>query len=108
MRSYKYLCSDIEKVENYEKAKADNFKGWICHHRLETYNSDGERRSVDISKKELIALDMYRHRPAEELIFLTAKEHMILHRRGKPGSRRGRPAWNRGKHHSEETRRKNR
>lgn len=33
----------IEKVENYEKAKADNFKGWDIHHRLETHTFDGKR-----------------------------------------------------------------
>lgn len=57
-------CRDIENVENYDAAKKDNFKGWDCHHRLETHNSDGDRRAVDISHKELIALDMYWNRPA--------------------------------------------
>lgn len=88
----KKYCRDIENVENYEKAKAENFKGWSVHHRLETHNSDGERRLVDIKSTELAALDMYWNRPASELIFLTVKEHNALHRRGK--------------HPSEETRRK--
>ena len=136
-RYYKRYCGDnIENVENYEKAKADNFKSWACHHRLETHNSDGERRLVDISTKELIALDMYYHRPASELIFMTTSEHMRLHNEGKhlgPLSEehkkklseakkgkhhsaetkrkvsealKGRPAWNEGKHHSAETKRK--
>ena len=72
---YKQYCKDYENIENYDKAKKDNFKGWECHHRLETHTSDGERRLVDITKKELIALGMYYNRPAEELIFLTIKEH---------------------------------
>lgn len=76
---YRNFCKDFENIENYDKAKADNFKGWICHHRLETHNSDGERRSVDVTYKELIALDMYLNRPAEELIFLTVSEHAKLH-----------------------------
>ena len=95
MANYKYYkryCSDINNVENFEKASADNFKGWHCHHRLETHNSDGERRPIDIPADELKSLDMYYNRPASELIFLTRSEHMTLHRKGK--------------HYSEETRNK--
>ena len=88
---YKQYCKEPENIENYEKAKKDDFVGWECHHRLETHNSDGERRIVDISKKELIALGMYYNRPAEELIFLTVKEHN---------------AFKKGRRHSEETRKK--
>lgn len=82
MRNYKHICDNIENVENYEKAKVNNFKGWECHHRLETHNSDGARRITDISRNELIALNMYWHRPAEELIFMTRSEHNILHNLG--------------------------
>ena len=99
MKHHELYCDNIENVENYEKAKADNFKGWQCHHRLETHNSNGERRLVDITSKELIALGMYYHRPANELIFLTTKEHRCLHFKGKS-------TWNKGKHLSEETKRK--
>lgn len=63
-RSFEYYCDDIENIENYEAAKRDNFKGWNYRHRLETHNSDGEKRLVDISRNELIALDMYYNRPA--------------------------------------------
>jgi len=49
-RKFEYVCGDNpENIENYATAKKDNFKGWICHHRLETHNSDSERRLVDIS-----------------------------------------------------------
>ena len=116
---FKYYCKDYENIENYEKALADNFKGWHCHHRLETHNSDGERRPVDITQKELMALNMYCNRPAEELIFLTTREHNAF-KKGKPGpnkgkcfseeiknkmreSHKGKPSPNKGKHHSEET-----
>ena len=75
----KMICLEKEKIENYQLAKADNFKGWVIHHRLETHNSDGERRLVIISKAELIALDMYYNRPASELIYLTRSEHAYLH-----------------------------
>lgn len=80
---YKRYCKDIEDVENYEKALADNFVGWECHHRLETHTSDGERRLVDVTRKELIALDTYYDRPSEELIFLTRSKHNTLHHKGK-------------------------
>ena len=98
MSNYKYYkryCSDIENVENFEKAKDDNFKGWCCHHRLQTWTSDGERRLVNISADELKSLGMYYNRPAEELIFLTSSEHSILHNKGENNP-------NYGKHFSEE------
>lgn len=78
-----YCKDDITKIENYEEAKADGFNGWQLHHRLETHTSDGELRKVDLLAKELIALDMYYNRPAEELILMTAKEHRRLHQCGK-------------------------
>lgn len=80
---FKYYCKDYENIENYDKAKADDFKNWEVHHRLETHNSDGERRLVDITADELKALDMYYNRPADELIFLTIYEHSRLHMKGK-------------------------
>ena len=109
MRHYfqKY-CKEPEKIENYEKAKKDGFVGWECHHRLETHTHDGERRDVDISRKELIALNMYYNRPPEELIFLTIKEHKVFNK-GKKRSdetRRKLSEANYGKHLSEETKKK--
>ena len=98
MRNFERYCKDYKNIENYDKAVADNFKGWHCHHRLETHTSDGERRSVDISVAELIALDMYYNRPPEELIFLPAREHNAFNK--------GRPGPNKGKKFSEEARRK--
>ena len=96
---YKLYCKKYQDIENYEKALKDNFKGWHCHHRLETHNSDGERRLVNISAAELLALGMYYNRPAEELIFLTASEHHSLHNKGEKH-----PLY--GKHHSEQSRKK--
>lgn len=77
-RNFEKFCEDYENIENYDKAKKDNFKGWDCHHRLETHNSDGERRLVDITVAELKALGMYYNRPAEELIFLRKGEHSAI------------------------------
>ena len=127
----KRFCKEPEKIENYEKAKADNFKGWHCHHRLETHTPDGKRRDVDISHRDLIALGMYYNRPASELIFLPASEHNA-YKKGKPRSEetrrkiaeahKGKPKsaehkkklseaakgnkHHLGKHHTEETRRR--
>lgn len=102
-------CITPELIENYDKAIADTTQPWDCHHRLETHNSDGERRLVDISKAELIALGMYYDRPPEELIFLTSVEHSLLHLKGKHHSeehRRKISETMKGKHRSEETKKK--
>lgn len=129
-RNFKYYCKDFEKIENYDKAKKDNFKGWDCHHRLETHTSDGERRLVDITVEELQALGLYFDRPPEELIFLPSSEHISLHKKGKTyfkekrhteeakkkiseaqkgenNSMHGKSPWNKGKKMSEEFCRKN-
>lgn len=95
---FEKFCKSPENIENYEKAKADNFKGWDCHHRLETHNSDGKRRDVDISVEELISIGMYFDRPAYELVFLPSSEHISLHKKGK--------TYFKGKHHTEETKKK--
>ena len=84
----RYYCSDIENVENYQKAKKDNFIGWECHHR----------REAEFSRKELIALGMYYNISSEELIFLTRAEHNKLHKKGN--------SYMLGKHHTEEAKRK--
>ena len=122
---FEKFCKDYKNIENYEKALADNFKGWECHHRLETHTTDGIRREVDITVAELKALGMYYHRPAEELIFLTASEHSSFNK-GKKRSEEAKKkmreanigkklsketkkkiaAANIGKHHSEETKKK--
>ena len=101
-------CKDYENIKNYEAAKKDNFIGWCCHHRLETHNSDGERRAVYITASELKALGMYWNRPADELIFLTRREHAILHQKGKHRSEDTRnkiSEAHKGKHFSEEHKR---
>ena len=125
-QNFRRYCKNYQDIENYEKAKANNFIGWECHHRLETYNSDGERRLVDITREKLIALGMYYNRPASELIFLTISEHRSLHQKGKhfseehknkiAESKKGKPfseehkkklrEANKGRKHSEETKKK--
>ena len=106
--SFERYCKDYENIENYEAAKKDNFKGWECHHRLETHTSDGERRLVDITQAELKALNMYYNRPPEELIFLIKSEHNAF-KKGKQFSEEHKNRLSeahKGKRLSEETKKK--
>lgn len=82
IRHVKEYCKNYEQIENYKKAILSPEK-YDCHHRLETHNSDGEKRLVPLSKNELISLGIYYNRPPEELIFLTHSEHSILHHIGR-------------------------
>lgn len=68
----KFCCEDISLIENYEKAINDS-QMWECHHRLEV-SEEGI-----FSPKELKEKGLYYHRPANELIFLTRKDHDTLH-----------------------------
>lgn len=70
-----YCKDDISKIENYELAKADNFKGWHIHHRLEL-TLDGEFAHT---VEDLKRMGMYYNRPYFELIFLTKSEHQRIH-----------------------------
>lgn len=88
-RAIKYCKNDISLIENYDKAAADKSLVWHCHHRRETICSSSELKEIG----------EYYNRPACELIFLTPNEHNRLHHLGKP-------AWNKGKNHSAETRKK--
>ena len=62
---YKVYCKNYQDIENFEKAKTDEFKGWVLHHRLEN----------QFTAKELNDMGKYFDVPAEELIFLPTKEH---------------------------------
>ena len=110
--NFKRYCKDYQNIENYEAAKKDNFIGWECHHRLETHNSDGERRLVDITADELKALDMYYDRPSEELIFLTKSGHASLRKLSSETRKRlsdinkGRNNPFYGKHHTKENKKR--
>ena len=120
-RFERYCCEDVSLIENYEKALADNFKGWVIHHRLET--------KCPIFKptlKQLVQAGLYYKRPACELIFMKIEDHVSLHCKGKKRSdehrrklsealkgrviseehRRKLSEANKGKHRSEEAKRK--
>ena len=88
-----YCNEDISRIENYDKAVADKEQIWDCHHR----------RELEIPRKELIKIGEYYNRPASELIFLTEYEHRSLHSTLKF---KGKPSHWKGKHRSEETKRK--
>lgn len=113
-----YCCEDISLIENYEEAINSSDK-WECHHKL----------GLNKSKQELIDIGLYYDRPASELIFIKQSEHRALHN---SILKTGKPAWNsgktgiyteetrksmgqkkgcvspfKGKHHSDESKRKN-
>lgn len=67
----KNFCPNPQQIENYQEALNDPDRVWDCHHRRET--------DEGLTKKQLIKMGLYYHRPPEELIFLTRKDHRILH-----------------------------
>lgn len=104
-----YREEEQHLIENYELAKADNFKGWVLHHRLEF---DLEGNGVH-TPESLNRLGMYYNRPYFELIYLTRSEHNRIHRFNKKASletknkqreaRLGKSPWNKGISPSQET-----
>lgn len=98
-------CEDISKIYGYAEAVADNTQTWDLHHCI----------GLVYSKQELIDMGLYYNQPAEYLMFVTRKQHKHLHhkfmsedehkRRSEciMGSKNGFY----GKHHSEETKNKN-
>lgn len=83
-----FCKDDISEIENYEEAVSDMLSLWHCHHRAETNQNK--------TKQELIDNGLYYNRPAEELVFIRAKEHLVLHQTGRKNNFFGR-------HHDEET-----
>ena len=75
---YKFCSEPIDKIEHYEEALAEDFKGWCIHHRLEI-QPDGTR----VSMQQLIDKNLYFHRPASELVFMKVCEHATLHHKDK-------------------------
>lgn len=70
-------CKNYEQIENYQEAVSSP-EVWDCHHKNEI--------DMNLSKKELIDIDLYYNRPPEELIFLKHTEHAYLHNKGKTTS----------------------
>lgn len=68
----KYCCEDISTIENYNIAIKS--KGvWHCHHKAELLPC-GIFTADDLKK-----FNLYYFRPANELVFLPAKDHIMLH-----------------------------
>lgn len=102
-RYAKEFCKEeISKIENYDKAINDPTQIWDCHHKIELHQ-DG---SVRFTRASLKKLDLYYNRPASELIFLTHSEHSHIHNKGVNHPLYGKPAWNKGKTSTPETRAK--
>lgn len=103
-----YCSENISLIENYDKAISDKSQIWECHHRLEI---QGDKI---LSIQDLIDQDLYYNRPASELIFLLRSEHRKLHGINKSKThrekisnfRKNAPGPMKGKHHTEETKKK--
>ena len=74
----KYCSEPLTQIENYEKAKLEDFRGWCIHHRLELHPDF----SVRFTTASLKQLNLYYNRPARELIFLRSSEHVRIHHKG--------------------------
>ena len=71
-----YCSEDISLIENYQAAISDEESTWEIHHRREC---DENGRTL-LTGKQLIKMDLYKNRPASELIFVTKQMHMKIHR----------------------------
>lgn len=94
----KFCKEDISKIENYDKAVSDTTQIYHCHHRDEVRTLPSGM-TVIRSRQELMENGRYYNCPANELIFLTSKEHRRLHNKGYKN-----PFY--GKSHTQETRKK--
>lgn len=92
----RYCAEPIERIENYDKAVADQTQVWHCHHIWETM--------LGYSRQELIEMDEYYKIPACNLIFLTDIDHQRLHHKSEDSIGEKNSFY--GKKHTEETRRK--
>lgn len=84
-QAHKYCSEDISLIEGYEAAISDYTQVWVIHHR-------GEILPCGIfSPADLKKFNLYWHRPAAELVFLTRSGHISLHnkadQRGKASSK---------------------
>lgn len=70
-------CTNFQEIENYQYA-VQSPELYDLHHRKEIDTLE-DGTVVLRSRKELIDMGLYWHRPAEELIFLNHSEHTKLH-----------------------------
>ena len=76
-RAKKYCIDDISLIENYDKAINDSAI-WDCHHRDEIKVLPSGMIAIRAAS-ELKENGRYYDCPANELIFLSRKEHWKLH-----------------------------
>lgn len=56
----KFCKDDYTKIENYELAKADNFKDWCIHHRLElTLDNEYAHSRADLIRPGKLVVGNY-------------------------------------------------
>lgn len=106
IKQAKRYCKNYKFIKNYECAVNSDEK-YVIHHLKE---------DVGFTKKQLIEMGLYYNRPYQELVFLKNSEHIRHHRIGKKHtedsrkkmseSKKGCAAWNKGCHHSQETKEK--
>lgn len=60
----------FDLVEDYDKAKANNFNGWVLHHL----------KGEILDREDLIKQNMYFDRPPEEFKWVTKAEHNRIHK----------------------------
>lgn len=78
----RYCKEKLSNIENYDKAVHDDTQLWVCHHRDEVKVLPSGM-VVFRSLEELKENGRYYKCPANELIFLTIKDHNTLHRTNK-------------------------
>ena len=76
-------CKEYWKIENYQEAVNDRTQTWHCHHRHE----------IDwaLTKEDLILIGRYYDVHYSELVFLTQKDHVSLHNKGRIAPNKGKP-----------------
>ena len=80
IKEVKKYCKDYTNIENYELAIKDN-ETWDCHHRDEIKTLPSGIKVIR-TIEELKEMGRYYDCPANELIFLTRKDHNKLHKTG--------------------------
>ena len=92
---YAVCKDDISLIENYDKAIADTSQVYVCHHKA------GILPCGRFSREDLKKFNLYWHRPANELIFLTKSEHIRMHAKVQNRGSSYRAAVSRGLHKSD-------
>lgn len=94
----KYCNDDITKIENYERAINDTTQVWDCHHRLEIElnlsQQDLKDRDLYYNRpaSELIFLTHGEHAKLHNLGKIFSEEH----KRKLSELKKGKPSWNKG------------